>query len=173
MNMQDKKKCISLFKCSWDVTSNKENIKWIKSLAPSTDCNQPWIAGMFNALGFFMQIKKESSVNRAIRARNTTKLRWTIQGFQVRRYLPHRYCIKNILRIRLFPAKKACKLCLQDVLAKSEAFLDQQQPVPEIKKFEYVTYTLQSTNKLEMMVRTRVTWASHLRETIVICRTKL
>jgi hypothetical protein len=55
-------------------------------------------------------------------------------------------------------------------LAKLEAYPDQQQPVPEIDMFKYVIlkYTLQSTNKQEMMVRTRVAGARYLAETIVM-----
>lgn len=50
---------------------------------------------------------------------------------QIRRYLPHKYCIENILKITWFPAMKVCKLCQQGVLAKLEAFPDKQLQVPE------------------------------------------
>jgi hypothetical protein len=87
------------------VRSNTENIKWKKSLAPSIDCNKQ-IAGMFNAFGFFMQIKRRIR-STCSSGQETQPNKEEPLKVKVGRYLPHRTLYKENPEEKTVPSNES------------------------------------------------------------------
>lgn len=120
----------SHFKCSLDVISVIQYMKWIKSFAPMTVCNHVWIAGRFHALGFCREkINKSYIHNGYVKLpcpTNITEIKLhnaeLLVVITIIPNSPHRLCIVNKLRNMQYPAMTTDMPCLKDFSAQLEAF---------------------------------------------------